>query len=101
MLRCLYIPWHNIGAKHMLIGYSRTSTAEQLAGFEAQRRDLEKIGCQKIFSEQVSSVAPRAQLDAAIDFAREGDVFVVTKLDRLARSVADLCRLAARLKAKG
>jgi DNA invertase Pin-like site-specific DNA recombinase len=68
----------------MFLGYCRTSTAEQLAGFEAQRRDLEKAGCQKIFAEQVSSVAPRAQLEVAIDFAREGDVFVVTKLDRLA-----------------
>src|SRR4051794_32253082 len=47
-------------------------------------------GCEKIFREQVSSVAARAQLEAALGFVREGDVLVVSKLDRLARSVAGL-----------
>jgi len=41
----------------------------------------------KIFAEKVSSVAQRAELEAALDYAREGDALVVTKLDRLARSV--------------
>jgi DNA invertase Pin-like site-specific DNA recombinase len=45
-------------------------------------------------------VAPRKALEDAIDFAREGDVLCVTKLDRLARSVAHLCELVARLQAK-
>jgi DNA invertase Pin-like site-specific DNA recombinase len=48
----------------------------------------------------VSSVAVRPELDAAIDFARAGDTFVVTKLDRLARSVVHLVKIAARLQAK-
>jgi DNA invertase Pin-like site-specific DNA recombinase len=48
----------------------------------------------------VSSVASRAQLEAALDFIRAGDVFVVTKLDRLARSVADLCAIVKRIEAK-
>ena len=89
-------------AAKMKIGYARTSTAEQKAGLEAQLRDLKAAGAGKIFSEQLSSVdAKRAQLDAAIDFCREGDVLLCTKLDRLARSVADLVKLEERLKAKG
>ena len=55
---------------------------------------------QKIFSEQLSSVdAARRQLDAALDFAREGDVLVITKIDRIARSVAHLCEIEAKLQA--
>ena len=84
----------------MIIGYSRTSTTEQIAGLEAQDRELKAAGVQRIFTEQVSSVAPRKALEDAIDFAREGDVLCVTKLDRLARSVAHLCELVARLQAK-
>jgi DNA invertase Pin-like site-specific DNA recombinase len=84
----------------MLIGYARTSTLEQEAGLEAQVRDLKALGCDKMFSEQVSSVAPRKQLEAAIDFAREGDVLVVTKLDRLARSVTHLGKIIEALEAK-
>jgi len=52
------------------------------------------------FREQISSVASRAQLDAAIDFCREADTFVVCKLDRLARSVRDLVRIIDTLKTK-
>ena len=89
-------------AAKMKIGYARTSTAEQKAGLEAQLRDLKAAGAGKIFSEQLSSVdAKRTQLEAAIDFCREGDVLLCTKLDRLARSVADLVKLEERLKAKG
>jgi DNA invertase Pin-like site-specific DNA recombinase len=55
----------------------------------------------KIFAEKVSSVAQRAELEAALDYAREGDALVVTKLDRLARSVAHLVSLGERLDAKG
>ena len=47
----------------------------------------------KIFSEQVSSVTQRTELNKALDFAREGDIFVVTKLDRLARSVANFLEI--------
>lgn len=41
----------------MIIGYARTSTTEQVAGFEAQKRDLTVAGVDKVFREQVSSVA--------------------------------------------
>jgi len=84
----------------MLIGYVRTSTVEQQAGFDAQIVELKKAGCERLFQEQVSSAAVRPELDAAIDFSREGDTLVVTKLDRLARSVAHLVEIAARLQTK-
>jgi DNA invertase Pin-like site-specific DNA recombinase len=90
-----------IGEPVVIVGYARTSTVEQIAGFEAQERDLRAAGVEKVFAEQVSSVASRAQLEAALDFIRAGDVFVVTKLDRLARSVADLCAIVKRIEAKG
>ncbi len=85
----------------MLIGYARTSTADQIAGFEAQQRELKDHGCEKVFAEQVSSVKQRDQLEAAINFARERDTLVVTKLDRLARSVPDLIDIRKRLSDKG
>ncbi len=85
----------------MLVGYARTSTLDQRAGFEAQRRELKEAGCEKVFAEQVSSVAARDKLEAALDFIREGDVFVVTKLDRLARSMGDLLKIVDRIKKKG
>lgn len=84
----------------MIIGYARTSTLDQVAGFDAQLRDLHAIGCTKIFQEQVSSTAQRLQLLSALDFAREGDVFVVTKLDRLARSISDLMSILKTLSDK-
>jgi DNA invertase Pin-like site-specific DNA recombinase len=85
----------------MLIGYARTSTVEQEAGLEAQERDLRAAGCTKVFSERVSSVAHRAQLEVALDFVRDGDVLVVAKPDRLARSTADLLGIVAKLEARG
>jgi DNA invertase Pin-like site-specific DNA recombinase len=84
----------------MLIGYGRTSTLDQQAGIQAQERDLSAAGCDKLFIEQVSSIGKRQQLDAALDYVREGDTLIVTKLDRLARSVPDLLAMVARLEAK-
>lgn len=87
---------------HAIVGYARTSTTDQKAGLEAQLRDLKTAGCTKIFQEEVSSVAAKRQeLERALDYVREGDVLVVTKLDRLARSVADLVAITACLKDKG
>jgi len=85
----------------MQIGYARTSTTEQKAGLDAQLRDLTETGCAKIFSEQVSSLAARPQLQAALNYCRDGDTFVVTKLDRLARSTTDLLRIVEQLEEKG
>lgn len=84
------------------VGYARTSTTDQKAGLEAQLRDLEGHGCTKIFREELSSAAAkRPQLEAALEWVREGDTLVVTKLDRLARSVADLVEIQGDLARKG
>jgi DNA invertase Pin-like site-specific DNA recombinase len=81
----------------MLVGYARTSTTDQQAGLEAQERDLRAAGAEKVFSEQVSSVAPRAALKACLEFLREGDALAVTRPDRLARSTAELLAIEADL----
>src|SRR6516225_4142692 len=83
------------------VGYGRTSTLEQQAGLNAQIRDLKAAGCEKVFEEQVSSIAKRPQLEACLDFIREGDTLVVTKLDRLARSTQHLLEVLDRVKSKG
>lgn len=83
-----------------LIGYARTSTLEQVAGFESQIAQLEAAGATKLFKEQVSSVAKRPQLQAALDYLREGDTLIVTKLDRLARSVKHLGEIVETLERK-
>lgn len=87
----------------MRIGYARTSTLDQKAGLEAQERDLTSAGCERLFIEQVSSVdmVARIKLAEVLDFVREGDVLVVTKLDRLARSVAHLLDVLGVLNDKG
>ena len=85
----------------MKVGYARTSTVEQEAGFKAQIKELKAAGCQRTFQEQTSSVGPRKELEAVLDFVREGDSLVVTKLDRLARSVPNLVDITRELEAKG
>lgn len=85
----------------MLVGYGRTSTSEQVAGLEGQLRMLTEARCERVFHEQISSVAERPQLDAALDFVRDGDALVVTRLDRLARSTSDLLRIIDVLERKG
>ena len=86
----------------MLIGYARTSTIDQKASLDTQLEELQNIGCDKVFEEQVSSVdiKARTQLATALDFIREGDTLVVTKLDRLARSVSHLMQILDDLTAK-
>jgi DNA invertase Pin-like site-specific DNA recombinase len=84
----------------MLIGYARTSSLSQIAGLEGQERELNAAGREKVVREQVLSVAKRDQLEAALDYVREGDSLLVTKLDRLARSVADLLNIVALLESK-
>ena len=59
----------------MLVGYARTSSLAQVAGLEAQERELRTAGCDKIFRKKVSSVAQREQLEQALDYVREGDQF--------------------------
>jgi len=73
---------------------------DQVAGFEAQLHELQAAGCAKIFHEQLSSLVKRPQLEAAIEFVREGDILVVTKIDRLARTVSDLLAIIQGLENK-
>jgi DNA invertase Pin-like site-specific DNA recombinase len=85
-----------------VIGYARTSTADQHAGLDDQISELKAAGCTRIFSEQVSSVdAARPQLQAALQFLRDGDEFVCTKPDRLARSTTELLRIVEELTRRG
>ena len=85
----------------MIVGYARVSTAGQ--SLEVQEQLLKAAGCDRLFSEKQSGTSTRGreELAAAVDFVRDGDTFVVTRLDRLARSVVDLHQLLARLAAKG
>ena len=87
----------------MIIGYCRTSTLDQLAGFDDQKRELLAAGCDaRLYAEQISSVAvQRPQLARMLDQLRPGDVVVVTKLDRLARSMVDLLSIVAKIDAAG
>ena len=84
----------------MLIGYARTSTVDQRAGLEAQMAELKAAGVEELFVEQVSSVQRRDELEKALKFVRKGDTLVVTKLDRLARSIPDLVRITGTLEEK-
>lgn len=80
------------------VGYARVSSVGQ--SLEVQ---LSKLGeCDRLFQEKKSATgARREQLKACLAYLREGDVLVVTRLDRLARSTLDLCQIAAELEGKG
>lgn len=81
----------------MLVGYARTSTADQKAGLEAQVAELKGAGVEELFVEQISSVRKQDELDKALKFMRKGDELVVTKLDQLARW---LCHVAVEPEAR-
>ena len=85
----------------MKVGYARTSTLDQTYGLEAQLEQLQANGVEKVFSEQVSSVGDRTQFNQALEFMREGDSLVITKLDRGFRSVSDMINTISTLEAKG
>lgn len=85
----------------MIVGYARSSTIEQEAGFEAQQKELRKIGCEEVFAEQVSATKDRPQLDACLKFVRRGDTLIVTKPDRLARSTIGLLTIVNNLRQRG
>lgn len=84
-----------------VIGYARVSSIGQ--SFEVQEAALREAGCEKIFAEKKSGrrATDREQLSLALDFIREGDTLVVTRLDRLARSVIDLHQIIAKVTEKG
>lgn len=71
------------------VGYARVSTSEQDSGLQVDA--LKKAGCSKVFQETASGAQrERPQLTKALEYLREGDVLVVWKLDRLARSLKQL-----------
>ena len=81
-----------------LIGYARVSSVGQ--SLEVQLDKLQH--CDKIFEEKKSATSVKRQrLDACLEYVREGDTLVVTRLDRLARSTLHLCQIADQLTAKG
>ncbi|WP_429462010.1 recombinase family protein [Paraburkholderia sp. JPY465] len=83
-----------------LIGYARVSTRDQdLTNQEAQ---LRAAGCGRIFAEKVTGTRrTRPQLDRMLDHLRTGDVLIVTRLDRLARSIRDLLDIVERVREAG
>jgi DNA invertase Pin-like site-specific DNA recombinase len=84
-----------------LVGYARVSSTGQ--SLEVQQEKLTAAGCEPVFSEKRSgtTTAGRVVLEETLRFLREKDVLVVTKMDRLARSVADLSALVASLNGRG
>lgn len=85
----------------MKIGYARVSTVGQ--DLETQQEILQDKGCEKIFVEKRTgtNIKEREGIQQAMDFAREGDMLYVTKIDRLARSIIDLNKIVHELVGKG
>jgi DNA invertase Pin-like site-specific DNA recombinase len=86
----------------MIVGYARVSTADQ--NLELQIDALTMAGCEKIFEEKESARkngADRVQLSACLAAIRSGDVLIVWKLDRLARSLKDLVDLVGKIESAG
>jgi DNA invertase Pin-like site-specific DNA recombinase len=82
------------------IGYARVSTQDQSTNLQLD--SLEEAGCERIFSETASGAqANRPELAKALEFARSGDVIVVWKLDRLARSMKQLIATVELLNERG
>lgn len=84
-----------------LVGYARVSSTGQ--SLEVQREQLVAAGCEEVFEEKKTGTTTegREQLEAALRFVRKGDVFLVCRLDRLARSLIDLRRIIDLLTEKG
>lgn len=73
----------------MIFGYARVSTKEQ--NIDNQLQELKKLGCEKVFFEKISGkTIERTELNKLMDLLRSGDTVIVTKIDRLARSLKDL-----------
>lgn len=84
----------------MRIGVARVSTRDQNP--EAQQDALQAAGCERIFTDKASGkLARRPELDKALMVAREGDQLVITKLDRLGRSLKNLIELSEELRSRG
>jgi DNA invertase Pin-like site-specific DNA recombinase len=84
-----------------MVGYARVSTTDQ--DLDLQLAALKAAGCDVIRAEKRSGTSTngRAELRTILDFVRKGDVLVVTRIDRLARSIADLAAIVRELESKG
>jgi len=82
-----------------VIGYARVSTKEQ--DLSLQLDALSKYGCDRIFTDKLSSVKERQGLTDALGYLREGDTLVVWKLDRLCRSLPDLIKISEQIRMMG
>ena len=84
-----------------IIGYARVSTTDQ--NLDVQEAALRAGGCELIRSEKRSGTTTegRAELRTVLDFLRKGDVLVVTRIDRLARSLRDLQNIVHDVRSKG
>jgi DNA invertase Pin-like site-specific DNA recombinase len=84
-----------------IIGYARVSTEDQ--SLDIQEAALKAAGCDVVRSEKRSGTTTtgRAELQTVLDFLRQGDVLIVTRIDRLARSIGDLQDIVRSVKAKG
>lgn len=84
----------------MIVGYARVSTTDQ--SLDVQMDELAAHGCERIFQDQASGTnRARAGLVEMMQFVREGDTIVVSRLDRFARSLTDLFQLLDELGRKG
>lgn len=82
----------------MKVGYARVSTKGQSESLETQREALEAAGCARVFQDTISGAkAARPGLKAALDYMRDDDVLVVTRLDRLGRTALDTLRTIEKL----
>lgn len=85
----------------MKVGYARVSTSGQ--SLDVQLEKLKEAGCGKIFSEKQSgkTASDRSELQTMLEFVREGDQVIITRLDRISRSMNDLLTIATTLENKG
>ena len=83
------------------VGYARVSSIDQ--DLSLQLEALKAAGCKKVWSEKASGTARagRKELEVLLDYVREGDTLVITRIDRLARSVLDLQQIVLQLREKG
>jgi DNA invertase Pin-like site-specific DNA recombinase len=88
------------GKRMRLYGYARVSTIDQ--DLSLQKQALKAAGCEVVRAEKASgsSRAGREELERLLDFLQEGDVLMVTRIDRLARSIGDLQDIVRLLKSK-
>src|SRR5262245_54412733 len=94
-------PNETSGDRMAIYGYARVSAVEQ--DLTIQLAALKAAGCEIIRSEKVSgtTTSGRAELTNLLEFVRKGDTLTVTRIDRLARSIADLQAIVHKLKSKG